>query len=364
MIYYIRHVWSQFSVKQELTAVAILEAFFSAVMVVFVLFFDPQTRQHHNTLHVLYLNLTRTIGLFAISMIWPVYRTFFVADMPQLPNQDVIASLRTILTDGEALTYFHDFMNERGAHAIVLLSFWMEIGLFHDVCDNYQAHLHSMFITNTARRGPSGGAVGVSGSVFFSFYYYYYYYYLLLLLFVSFFFFFFSIDIFHNLKKKGKQKLDNLQQNVCAQMSDLYKKYFEHTNTTATRSPAIPPNGNSNSNVNVNVSGNAEINAIQQIVGERICEEIISRMEEFRNHQEEFFQGVESGDATSINTDRSAPKKNVLQSTSNHKLSYRDVEWQSPSSHEYGQGIAIPTDIFDAAQKAVFQHMETFYYQL
>ncbi|ETO24923.1 hypothetical protein RFI_12233 [Reticulomyxa filosa] len=228
----------------------------------------------------------------------------------------------------------------------------MEVSLFQDVCDAYQSHLHSMLISNEqktpARRGPSGGAAGVSGSWLNR----------------SPYSFLgsrqgsFSTFPFIDTIQKEKQKLDNLQQNVCAEMFDLYKKYFDSSNAMVLSSPTT---GNNN-------TANTDVSSLQQIVGPRICETIIERIEDFRSRYGDGFQAVDI-DESSVNTDRSFIKKPVFQSSSNRNISYRDLEWQSPSAptpHEYAQdnpqSMIIPIDVFDAAQKAIFQHMETFYY--
>ena len=132
IVYWIRLVWRAFSVKQELMIVAVIDMVFCACMVGF----SPTTDSIDDGVMVLYLILMRGIGFFMITILLPLYKTYFdgIQDLPAIPTQDVITSLQAILDDMDACVFFRQFMTEQDSQH--LLDFWMEIDLFKDACYN------------------------------------------------------------------------------------------------------------------------------------------------------------------------------------------------------------------------------------
>ena len=142
-IYFIRLVWRAFSVKQELTWVVVLDVIFCACM----LGFDANTSNSNGSdgpndgVLTLYCVMMRSVGLFIISIMWPLYRSYFPITLPEIPSQDVITSLQAILDDVEATVQFRRFMTEQDAQ--YLLDCWMEIDLFKDAWHNNETEYRS-----------------------------------------------------------------------------------------------------------------------------------------------------------------------------------------------------------------------------
>jgi len=130
-VYWIRLVWRAFSVKQELMVVAVLDLVYCACMIGL----HPFDKDINDGVLVLYLVLMRGMGFFMITILLPLYKTYFLmANLPDIPAQDVVSSLRAILEDREAVVYFRQFLCESDNH--YLLDFWMEIDLFKDAALN------------------------------------------------------------------------------------------------------------------------------------------------------------------------------------------------------------------------------------
>ena len=95
----------------------------------------PMEKHINDGVLVLYLALMRGMGFFMISILWPLYKSYFINDYaPDIPTQDVVASLRNILEDLDAINYFRRFLEETNSQH--LLDFWMEIDLFKSACDD------------------------------------------------------------------------------------------------------------------------------------------------------------------------------------------------------------------------------------
>eukprot|EP01083_Nonionella_stella_P298381 1012847_1 len=120
IVYWIRLVWRAFSVKQELMIVAVIDMVFCACMIGF----NPTTDTIDDGVLILYLILMRSIGFFIITILLPLYKTYFlITYLPEIPTQDVITSLQAILDDMDACVYFRQFMTEQDSQ--YLLDFWM-----------------------------------------------------------------------------------------------------------------------------------------------------------------------------------------------------------------------------------------------
>eukprot|EP01083_Nonionella_stella_P111099 325732_1 len=131
IVYWIRLVWRAFSVKQELMIVAVIDMVFCACMIGF----NPSDDLVDDGVLILYLILMRGIGFFMITILLPLYKTYFlITYLPEIPTQDVITSLRAILDDMDACGFFRTFMSEQDSQ--YLLDFWMEVDLFKDACYN------------------------------------------------------------------------------------------------------------------------------------------------------------------------------------------------------------------------------------
>lgn len=130
-IFLIRFVWSAFSIKQELLFVAIFDIGYCVCLIGF----QPNKTGMDDGILVLYLILMRGVGFFVISIVHPLYQTFIGGEMcyiPDIPAQDVIASLDSILQNVDACICFRKFMEEQQAQ--YLFDFWMEVELFKDLC--------------------------------------------------------------------------------------------------------------------------------------------------------------------------------------------------------------------------------------
>ncbi|ETO13690.1 hypothetical protein RFI_23678 [Reticulomyxa filosa] len=315
-----------------------------------------------------------------IKVTWPVYRTFFASSVPELPSQDVITSLQAIVEDGEALTYFHNFMKESGTNAFMLLNFWMEIGLFQEACNSYKELVHSMCISNgpeplsvmtdnkkqpmnglTINRTPRSFLGSRRGS--------------------------FSALPFVDSFQKDKQKLEQLRKEICKQMYDLYKKYFDSTFSSLHPPPPPPPPPFSSSSSPPHHSNSSSLLSspfvVQQIVGIEACELITSRLQDCRHHYAECFDSSADESApvsvvqpphhehsfnaiTHLNAHATVHKyKPKQQQQQQQQASYFDHDESSFSNDDDIEHDKedIPVDIFDVAQKLVFQHMENFHYQ-
>merc|ERR1719245_2772222 len=107
--------------------VAVLDLVYCACMIGL----HPYDAKINDGVLVLYLILMRGIGFFMITILLPLYKTYFlVFNLPEIPTQDVITSLQAILDDMDACVYFRQFMTEQDSQ--YLLDFWMEIDLFKD----------------------------------------------------------------------------------------------------------------------------------------------------------------------------------------------------------------------------------------
>ena len=111
--------------------VAVLDLVYCACMIGL----HPFNKDINDGVLVLYLVLMRGMGFFMITILLPLYKTYFlIAHLPDIPTQDVITSLQAILEDREAVVYFRQFLSETDSQH--LLDFWMEIDLFKDACFN------------------------------------------------------------------------------------------------------------------------------------------------------------------------------------------------------------------------------------
>ena len=130
-VYMVRDVWKAFSVKQELMLICIINVIFCVSMIAF----GPTKKLVDDGVIVLYLILMRAIGFYLVSIIYPLYQTYFsMSYLPDIPTQDVITSLKTILDDINAAVYFRAFMTDQSFQ--YLLDFWIEIDLFKDAIAN------------------------------------------------------------------------------------------------------------------------------------------------------------------------------------------------------------------------------------
>jgi len=133
LVYWIRLVWRAFSVKQELMIVAVIDMVYCACMIGF----SSGDSSIDDSVLRLYLVLMRGTGFFMITLLLPLYKTYFlVTYLPEIPTQDVITSLQAILDDMDACVHFRQFMTQQDCQ--YLLDFWMEVDLFKDACYNHE----------------------------------------------------------------------------------------------------------------------------------------------------------------------------------------------------------------------------------
>ncbi|ETO07808.1 hypothetical protein RFI_29581 [Reticulomyxa filosa] len=240
----------------------------------------------------------------------------------------------------------------------------MEVSLFEDVCSSYKSHLQAMnagdpragmhdpaptavgsldkrnnssgFLLNLTPRSMLGSHRGSFSALPF-------------------------VDSF----QKDQQKLENLRKNVCKEMFDLYKKYFDP-----------------------NYKDNVEVaHVIQQVVGFETCQLITDRMQECRMSYTDSFAFITEEDnlpvaivarsstppvSSNANTNPNASANiNVNVQVSKKQLprmqarSHYDSDADSSSSSDNNQTCKeeIPLDIFDVAQQLIFEHMENVHYQ-
>jgi len=126
-LYYFRllsTVLKEFHTRHEFVLVFFAEVLFTVIFVGLLL---TQLTNAEITDSVDYVVMSRSAILICISVVWPVYATYFGHHAPLFPNRMVVKSLEHVLTDPLALKHFHEYLQLDDN--LVLLQFWMEVDM-------------------------------------------------------------------------------------------------------------------------------------------------------------------------------------------------------------------------------------------
>lgn len=127
-LYYYRllsTVLKEFHTRQEFVLVFFAEVLFTVIFVGLLL---TQLTNREITDSVDYVVMSRSAILICISVVWPVYATYFGHHAPLFPNRMVVKSLEHVLTDPLALKHFHEYLQTDDN--LIFLQFWMEVDMF------------------------------------------------------------------------------------------------------------------------------------------------------------------------------------------------------------------------------------------
>jgi len=102
----------------------------------------------------------RSLALFFVSIVWPVFQTYYRSfDPPWWSNNNALSSLDTLLKDIVCIPHFRKYLDGQGLSAYI--ECWVEIALFKDL-EGSALHDHAQRIYDTFLNDKAKFGLGVS----------------------------------------------------------------------------------------------------------------------------------------------------------------------------------------------------------
>merc|ERR1711933_385473 len=127
-------VMKEFHTRQEFILIFCMEVLYTLI---FVSLLFPGFNNSEMVHTVDYICMSRSAVFMCISILWPVYTSYFGAQVPLFPNRGVVKSLDQVLSEPLALKYFHQYM--QGELNYVFLLFWMDVEMFRENMDDVES---------------------------------------------------------------------------------------------------------------------------------------------------------------------------------------------------------------------------------
>lgn len=162
-VYYLRRVWKAFDTRQELVIIGLICAFFSLAYLIMEIL---RISLAHERSAITFLVVSRGVGCFMVSIVYPTYATYFSTNLPEFPDRQVLSSLQLILDNESAFDNFQQFLSKKPEYC--LLEFWVEVLLLKEDFDEdfpelardlYDKYFTRKGIDDAVERRRTGGLI-------------------------------------------------------------------------------------------------------------------------------------------------------------------------------------------------------------